>query len=73
MLTLERRPKGGTSWTALATVTTGSGGTLDRTQPVTPQASTDYRLRHAADLLPDQRWVQLISLTRPGLEVEPMW
>jgi hypothetical protein len=26
-----------------------------------------------AELLPDQRWVQLISLTRPGLEVEPMW
>jgi hypothetical protein len=23
--------------------------------------------------LPNQRWVQLISLTRPGLEVEPMW
>ena len=26
-----------------------------------------------AELLPDQRWVQLISLTRSGLEVEPMW
>jgi hypothetical protein len=26
-----------------------------------------------AELLPDQRWVQLISLTRPGLEVEPLW
>jgi hypothetical protein len=26
-----------------------------------------------AELLPDQRWVQLISLTRPGLEVEPVW
>jgi hypothetical protein len=26
-----------------------------------------------AELLPDQRWVQLVSLTRPGLEVEPMW
>jgi hypothetical protein len=26
-----------------------------------------------AALLPDQRWVQLISLTRSGLEVEPMW
>jgi hypothetical protein len=33
---------------ALATVTTGSDGTLDPTQAVTPQASTNYRLRHAA-------------------------
>ena len=30
-------------------------------------------LREQAELLPDQRWVQLISLTRPGLAVEPMW
>ena len=45
-LTLERRPKGGTSWTALATVTTTSDGTLDPTQAVTPQAHTEYRLRH---------------------------
>jgi hypothetical protein len=47
-LILERRPKGGTSWTALATVTTTSDGTLDPTQAVTPQAHTDYRLRHPA-------------------------
>ncbi|HKP99478.1 MAG TPA: lamin tail domain-containing protein [Actinomycetes bacterium] len=47
-LTLERRPKGGTSWTALATVTTGGDGTLDPTQAVTPQAYTEYRLRHPA-------------------------
>jgi hypothetical protein len=47
-LTLERRPKGGTSWTALATVTATSDGTLDPTQAVTPQAHTEYRLRHAA-------------------------
>jgi hypothetical protein len=26
-----------------------------------------------AELLPDQRWVQLISLTRSSLEVEPLW
>ena len=26
-----------------------------------------------ADLLPDQRWVQLISLDRHGLEMEPRW
>jgi len=25
------------------------------------------------DLLPDQRWVQLISLDRHGLEMEPRW
>jgi hypothetical protein len=25
------------------------------------------------DLLPDQRWVQLISLDRHGLEMEPSW
>jgi Fibronectin type III domain len=47
-LALERRPKGGTSWTALTTLTTASDGTLDPTQPVTPQAHTDYRLRHPA-------------------------
>jgi Lamin Tail Domain/Fibronectin type III domain len=47
-LFLERRPKGGTSWTALATVTTGSDGTLDPTQTATPQANTEYRLRHPA-------------------------
>ena len=47
-LTLERQPKGTTSWTSLATVTTASGGTLDTTQAVTPQAHTDYRLRHPA-------------------------
>ena len=47
-LTLERQPKGTTSWTSLATVTTASGGTLDPTQAVTPQAHTDYRLLHPA-------------------------
>jgi hypothetical protein len=47
-LTLERRPKAGASWTALATVTTGSDGTLDPSQAVTPQAHSDYRLRHPA-------------------------
>jgi hypothetical protein len=26
-----------------------------------------------ADLLPDQRWVQLISLDRHGLEMKPRW
>jgi hypothetical protein len=26
-----------------------------------------------AELLPDQRWVQLIGLARHDLEVEPMW
>jgi 5-hydroxyisourate hydrolase-like protein (transthyretin family) len=47
-LTLERRPKAGASWTALATVTTASDGALDPSQAVTPQAHTDYRLRHPA-------------------------
>jgi len=47
-LILERRPNGTTSWTTLATVTTASDGTLDPTQAVTPQAHTDYRLRHPA-------------------------
>jgi hypothetical protein len=47
-LTLERRPKGTTTWTALATVTTAGDGTLDPTPQVTPQAHTDYRLRHSA-------------------------
>jgi hypothetical protein len=46
-LALERRSKGGASWTALATVTTASDGTLDP-QAVTPHAHTDFRLRHAA-------------------------
>jgi Lamin Tail Domain/Fibronectin type III domain len=47
-LTLERRPKGTTSWTTVATVTTVSDGTLDPAQAATPQAHTDYRLRHPA-------------------------
>jgi hypothetical protein len=47
-LFLERRPKGGTSWTTLATVTTASDGTLDPPQTVTLQAHTEYRLRHPA-------------------------
>jgi hypothetical protein len=47
-LALERRPKGGTSWSTLASVTTASDGTLDPTQAAIPQADTDYRLRHAA-------------------------
>ena len=47
-LILERRPTRTTSWTTLATVTTASDGTLDPTQTATPQAHTDYRLRHPA-------------------------
>jgi 5-hydroxyisourate hydrolase-like protein (transthyretin family) len=47
-VTIERRPKGTTSWTTLTTVTTASDGTLDPTPQVTPQAHTDYRLRHPA-------------------------
>jgi hypothetical protein len=47
-LTLERRPKAGASWTGLATVTTASDGALDPSQAVTPQAHTEYRLRHPA-------------------------
>ena len=47
-LILERRPTRTTSWTTLATVTTASDGTLDPTQTATPQANTDYRLRHPA-------------------------
>jgi hypothetical protein len=45
---LERRPKAGASWTALATVMTGGDGTLDPPQTSTPQAHTQYRLRHPA-------------------------
>jgi P pilus assembly chaperone PapD len=45
---VERRPKGTATWTALTTVTTASDGTLDPTQAVTPNAHTDYRLRHPA-------------------------
>jgi Fibronectin type III domain/Lamin Tail Domain len=44
----ERRPKGTTTWTALTTVTTASDGTLDPSPQVTPQAHTEYRLRHPA-------------------------
>jgi Lamin Tail Domain/Fibronectin type III domain len=47
-LILERRPKGTISWTTLTTVTTASDGTLDPAQQVTPQAHTEYRLRHPA-------------------------
>ena len=47
-LTLERRPKETTTWSTLATVTTASDGTLEPTQAATPQASTEYRLRHPA-------------------------
>jgi 5-hydroxyisourate hydrolase-like protein (transthyretin family) len=46
-LTLQRRAKAGTSWITLATLTTTSDGTLDPPQAVTPQAHTEYRLRHA--------------------------
>jgi 5-hydroxyisourate hydrolase-like protein (transthyretin family) len=47
-VTVERRPKGTTTWSALSTVTTGSDGTLDPNPQVTPQAHTEYRLRHPA-------------------------
>ena len=47
-LILERRPTGTTSWTTLATVTTASDGALDPTQTASPQARTQYRLRHPA-------------------------
>jgi 5-hydroxyisourate hydrolase-like protein (transthyretin family) len=47
-VTVERRPKGATAWTALTTVTTASDGTLDPSPQVTPQAHTEYRLRHPA-------------------------
>jgi Lamin Tail Domain/Fibronectin type III domain len=45
---VERRPKGTTTWTALTTVTTAGDGTLDPGPQVTPQAHTEYRLRHPA-------------------------
>jgi P pilus assembly chaperone PapD/5-hydroxyisourate hydrolase-like protein (transthyretin family) len=47
-VTLERRPKGTTTWTTLTTVTTAGDGTLDPTPQVTPQAHFEYRLRHPA-------------------------
>jgi hypothetical protein len=45
-VTVERRPKGATIWTVLSTVTTASDGTLDPSPQLTPQAHTEYRLRH---------------------------
>ena len=47
-VTVERRPKGKTTWTALTTVTTASDGTLVPNLQVTPQAHSEYRLRHPA-------------------------
>jgi 5-hydroxyisourate hydrolase-like protein (transthyretin family) len=47
-VTVERRPKGTTTWSALTTVTTASDGTLDPSPQLTPQAHTEYRLRHPA-------------------------
>jgi P pilus assembly chaperone PapD len=47
-VTVERRPKGTTTWTALTTVTTASDGTLNPNPQLTPQAHTQYRLRHPA-------------------------
>jgi hypothetical protein len=47
-LAIERRPKGTTSWSTLASLTTASDGTLDPIGAAIPQAYTDYRLRHAA-------------------------
>jgi 5-hydroxyisourate hydrolase-like protein (transthyretin family) len=47
-LTIERRRTGRTTWTMLATATTADDGTVDPAPQVTPQAHTDYRLRHPA-------------------------
>ena len=47
-VTVERRPKGTTTWTALTTVTTANDGTLDLNPQLSPQAHTEYRLRHPA-------------------------
>jgi 5-hydroxyisourate hydrolase-like protein (transthyretin family) len=47
-VTVERRPKGTTTWSALTTVTTASDGTLDPNPQLAPQAHTEYRLRHPA-------------------------
>jgi hypothetical protein len=47
-VTVERRPKGTTTWTTLTTVTTASDGTFDPSPQVTPQVHTQYRLRHPA-------------------------
>ena len=47
-VTIERRPKETTTWTTLTTVTTAGDGALDSTPQVTPQAHTQYRLRHPA-------------------------
>lgn len=45
---LELRPRGATTWTTLTTVTTARDDSLDPTPQVTPQAHTEYRLRHPA-------------------------
>jgi hypothetical protein len=47
-VTVERRPKGATTWIVLMTVTAASDGTLDPSPQLTPQAHTQYRLRHLA-------------------------
>ena len=47
-MTVERRPKRTTTWTALTTVTTANDGTLVPNLQVTPQAHSEYRLRHPA-------------------------
>jgi len=47
-VTVERRPKRTTTWTALTTVTTANDGTLDLNPQLSPQAHTEYRLRHPA-------------------------
>lgn len=39
-VTVERRPRGTTTWTTLTTLTTASDGTLDPAPQVTPQAHT---------------------------------
>jgi hypothetical protein len=47
-VTIERRPKGTATWTTLTTVTTAGDGALNPTPQVTPQAHSEYRLRHPA-------------------------
>jgi 5-hydroxyisourate hydrolase-like protein (transthyretin family) len=47
-VTVERRPKRTTTWTALTTVTTANDGTLDLNPQLSPQAHAEYRLRHPA-------------------------
>jgi hypothetical protein len=53
-LILERRPKGTTTWTTLATVTTASDGTLDPTQAATPRPTptTGYATQQRPSMPP---------------------